>query len=229
MTAGLEQVRALVQGVIGKECWSIMASERTDFVIVLELGEKVRRELRLANPRLSFLQRTHEGEYSFLVECTWRLDGPGGVAVSCWDPNGLGGTMMGGLSELEGRRVTGVAVDHAGLDLTLTFEEGWVLRCLSTETDLKHKRGNWSFWAPEGLVSVGPRGRVDTASQAEATGRLLALKRKLAEDEGGLLELPRGRGPSPGSPRGPERRSTPSEPTERTTDDDPPVDVIDDE
>ncbi|MCK6544906.1 hypothetical protein L6R52_03500 [Myxococcota bacterium] len=224
MTVGLEAVRALVAGVIGKACWSVMASERTDYVIVLDLGEKIRRSLRLANPRLSFLQRTYEGEYSFLVECTWRLDGPRGVAVSCWDPNGLGGTMMGGLSELEGRTVTDVAVDHAGFDLTLHFDEGWTLRCLSTETDLKHKRGNWSFWAPDGLVSIGPRGKVETASHAEAHGRLLALKRKLAEDEDGPLALPRGRGASKGPPAPVGPPESPAAP-----DDDPPVTIIDDE
>ena len=40
------------------------------------MGEREPRSARLANPRLSFLQRTYEGSVGFLIECPWRLDGP---------------------------------------------------------------------------------------------------------------------------------------------------------
>lgn len=179
----------LLAQVKDKTCWSVLASERTDYVIVLEAGEKLRRSMRLANPRLSFLQRTFEGEYSFLIECAWRLDGPRGVVVSCYDPNGLGGTMLGGLAELEGRVIEDVAARHAGRDLELTFAGDYVLRCLSTETDVRRKRNNWALWSPAGLVTCGPRGLVRREARADAERRVVELKRRLhGEDEhGGLL------------------------------------------
>lgn len=223
MTAARDRILELLRGVVGRECWSVMASERTDYVIVLDLGEQRRRSLRLANPRLSFLQRTYEGEYSLLVECSWRLDGPRGVVVSCYDSAALEGSMRGGLSELEGRRVTGIDVANAAYDLTVELEDGYVLRCLSTEVDPKHRRGNWSFWSPDGLVTIGPRGKVEEESHSDAQGRLLALKRRLAEDEDGPVALPRGR-PTPPAPR-PKAPPAP----DGADDDDPPANVVDDE
>jgi hypothetical protein len=181
-----EQALEVVRQVLGKPCWSAIASERTDWVIALDLGEKVRRSMRLANPRLSFLQRTYEGEYSFLIESCWRLDGPEMVICTCYDSNKPGGAMLTGIAELEGRTVEAVDVSSPGCDLTIAFNEGIVLRCLSTESDPKTKRNNWSFWSPSGLVTVGPRGRVNRETQAEAEKRFRALQRSLAQEEDDL-------------------------------------------
>ena len=54
-----------------RDCWW---DER--LLLSLQMGEREPRSARLANPRLSFLQRTYEGSVGFLIECPWRLDGP---------------------------------------------------------------------------------------------------------------------------------------------------------
>lgn len=196
MRADPARISARLEQAFGKVCWSAIASERTDYVIVLDLGEKVRRSMRLANPRLSFLQRTYEGEYSFLVECAWRLDGPKGVITACYDSNEPGGLMHRGLREIEGRSLEGASIQGAAFDLTLAFSGGFSLRCLSTEIDPRSKRNNWSFWSPQGLVSIGPRGRSRTETRAEAERHFAKLKRSLAQDEDDVVSrLGRERGP----------------------------------
>jgi hypothetical protein len=193
----IDRALDLVRHVIGRSCWSAMSSQRTDWVIVLDLGQKHRRTMRLANPRLSFLQRTFEGEYSFLIECAWRLDGPDGVVASCFDENHPGGPMQKGLSALEGRAVEDVSVVNTALDLTITFAHGFVLRCLSTEVDPKRKRNNWSLWSPNGLVTIGPSGRLVIETSAEAEQRHRALKRSLAQEEDDVVSRFRDKEPSP--------------------------------
>jgi hypothetical protein len=179
----VERALEVLKSVIGELCWSAIASVKTDYVIALDLGEKRRRAMRLANPRLSFLQRTYEGEFSLLVECTWRLDGPRGVVASCFDSNQPGGMMHRALVDLESRMVEDIRVENAGRDLTVIFGDGYVLRTLCTETDPKRKRSNWSFWSPSGSVTVGPRGALAIESSAEAVRRLEEFKRTLANEE----------------------------------------------
>ena len=74
-----------LQDLVGLRCFSAIAGSGVEFAFALHLGEKQRRFLRLANQRLSFLQRTYEGSHMLVVECTWRLDGPDGVIASCFD------------------------------------------------------------------------------------------------------------------------------------------------
>jgi hypothetical protein len=189
VSGDLERQRALsmLRLAIGRPCWSAMASQRTDWVIVLDLGEKKRRSMRLANPRLSFLQRTFEGEYSFLIECVWRLDGASGVIASCFDENHPGGPMHKGLSQIVGSQLEHADISSAGFDLSLGFEGGYALRCMSTEVDPKRNRNNWSLWTPQGLVTIGPRGRLSVETSREAEKRHRAHKRTLAQEEDDLV------------------------------------------
>lgn len=193
MSSLAERVLDVLKDVRGQLCWSAIASHRTDYVVVLDCGAKQRRSMRLANPRLSFLQRTYEGEFSFLIECTWRIDGPAGVVASCFDSNDPGGLMLRALAELEGRTIEDARIEHMGCDLNLDLEGGYQLRCLSTETDPRGKRNNWSFWSPRGLVTVGPRGVLKIESPAEAERRFQKLKRSLAQEEEGVIPSIRGR------------------------------------
>jgi hypothetical protein len=188
-----ERVLEALKEVGGQPCWSAMASHRTDYVVVLDCGAKHRRSMRLANPRLSFLQRTYEGEFSFLIECTWRIDGPRGVVASCFDSNEPGGLMLKALAEIEGRTIEEARFENAGCDLTIRFEGGFELRCLSTETDPRRRRNNWSYWSPRGLVTVGPRGMLKLETAAEADRRFQKLKHSLAQEEEGLVSSIRGR------------------------------------
>ncbi|MEQ9499745.1 MAG: hypothetical protein RIT81_22895 [Deltaproteobacteria bacterium] len=163
-----QKLEALVKSLVGQPCWSAVAGDADDYALVLDFGEKHRRSLRLANPELTFLQRTYEGSHSLLVECPWRIDAPFGVAVSCFDARREDGKAKDALDQLLGREVVAVDATWPGFDLTLRLTDGWAVRVFCIEVDEKSGRKNWHCWTPGGLVVVGPRSRVELATSAEA-------------------------------------------------------------
>lgn len=172
----------LIGSLVGQPCWSAVAGDADDYALVLDLGEQQRRSLRLANPNLTFLQRTYEGSHSLLVECPWRVDAPFGVAVSCFDARRTDGRAKDALDQLAKRNVVAVEAEWPGYDLVVRFEDGWSLRAFAIETDDKSGRKNWHCWTPDGLVVVGPRSRVEHVTTAEAKATFLRLR--LAPFEG---------------------------------------------
>jgi hypothetical protein len=177
-----EDVRALVRDAAGKECWSVLATESGDDALVIDLGEKQRRSLRLANPHLSFVQRTYEGEFSFLIECVWRLDGSEGVIVTSLDEDRAHGVRTRKMKVLEGRSLKDAVVENEGYDLTLVFDGGYYLRCFAALA--AKRRINWSFASPSVRVSIHPFGRPEIESRKTMEKRLEALKRAIRGDEG---------------------------------------------
>lgn len=180
-----EDVRALVADAQGKQCWSVLATESGDDALVVDLGEKQRRSLRLANPALSFVQRTYEGEFSFLIECVWRLDGNEGVIATSLDEDRAHSVRTRKMRVLEGRSLKEARVEHEGYDLTLTFDGGYVLRCFSALA--AKKRANWSFASPAVRVTVHPFGRPEIESRKTVEKRLESLKRAIRGDEGDVV------------------------------------------
>lgn len=164
--------------MVGVPVWSAIAGPRGDYVLSLELGGKIRRSMRLANPKLSFLQRTYEGEYGLLVECPWRLDGPHGVVTSCLGLIGRKDPPLSDeLGEIEDSVIEAIDVIPPAWDLTVHLSGGYVLRCLSAEVDVARIRNNWSFWSPEGPLTIGPRGRVLEA----AGGNVDPIRKRMLE------------------------------------------------
>jgi len=175
----------LLSQLVGAECFSSIVGEAEDYAVVLHIGERQRRSLRLANPRLSFLQRTYEGSMGFLVECPWRIEHPDGVAATCFDPRGEAQAGTQAVEALVGQTVQHVEVLDPGYDLVLRMSQGWVLRAFCLETDRvaapppkeaeqaaarrfvppppakSARRRNWSVWTPEGTWVVGPRGGLE--------------------------------------------------------------------
>ncbi|MCB9650100.1 MAG: hypothetical protein H6730_26460 [Deltaproteobacteria bacterium] len=149
------RLRALLDGLVGQPCFNALLGAGADYSLVLDLGEPQRRSLRLANPRLSFLQRTYEGLAGLLVECPWRVEGPGGVAAACFEPRGPNEVGQQAIAELVERTVTAAAAEGPGFDLVLTLDDGWVLRAFAVQPG-----DNWSVWGPTGAVLVGPRSRL---------------------------------------------------------------------
>ena len=173
----------LLGRIAGQPCWSAIVGADDDYPFVLHFGEKRRRSLRLANPRLSFLQRTYEGEFSLLVECAWRVDGPTAVVASCWDPADVRQEALERLVDVTVRTVTAQA---PGYDLQLVFENGHALRCLSVETDVDRPRDNWHLYTPDALLKVGPRGRPDVKTTEEARVAFQRLRLSLIDESSDL-------------------------------------------
>ncbi|MEM7674825.1 MAG: hypothetical protein AAF449_02350 [Myxococcota bacterium] len=179
-----ERVHQLLGDVRDQPCWSAIAGSEADFPFVLHFGEQLRRSLRLANPRLSFLQRTYEGSISLLVECAWRIDSPEQVVASCWDTFEA---RRDALDCLVDQNVKTLTASAPGYDLVLEMEDGHTLRCLSVETDLERGRDNWHLYTPQALLRIGPRGRPDVRTTEEARAAFRKLRLSLI---GGSSDAP---------------------------------------
>lgn len=183
MEQKIAELEAALADLPGKRCFSAISGDGVEFAFILHLGERQRRSLRLANPRLSFLQRTFEGSHTLLVECTWRVDGPEGVVASCLDEAKPAGPRDAALEELTDRIVERVDVAAPGLDLTVRFEGGYSLLCFCTEVDERHDRSNWTYAWPGGLATVGPRSRLLLETTAEREAKLKRLAEPPPEEE----------------------------------------------
>lgn len=146
----------------GLPCFSTIVGDDVDYALVLDLGERRRRSLRLANPRLSFLQRTYEGAAGLLLECPWRIDGPDRVIASCFEPRGAKERGASAVADLVDRTVESARARAPGYDLELKLSGGWTLRAFALERSERPRRDNWSVWTPDGSVVVGPRSVLET-------------------------------------------------------------------
>lgn len=167
---------SLLGDLAGQSCWSAAAGLRRDWLIVLDLGERVRRSLRLANPVLSFQQRTYEGSHNVVVEGCWRLDGPDRVIATCLDVRAPNDRIEAALKELHGRTLTAARAEPPAHDLVLEFDGNFVLRAFVLEplpapaTSVPEgerlppppppPRCCWTVWTPRGTVMAGPHGRL---------------------------------------------------------------------
>lgn len=199
-TADYAHLRSLLDQVVGESLWSAITPSAGEYVAALDLGEQCRRSMRLANPRLSFLQRTYEGSFNFLIECPWRLEGPDGVITSYLslitpktDSEGhlrrpTKAHVAGGGSDVDlpdsdsppldalvDSVVEAVTLTPGTWDLRIEVSGGLALQCFCAEVGHEQIRNNWAFWSPTGLITVGPKSVLieQTRSQAEAAFRRL--------------------------------------------------------
>lgn len=183
-----------LEELVGRECWSAKAGLDREWLVVLDLGDKVRRSLRLANPTLSFEQRTFEGSHAVVVEGVWRVDGPDGVVVSCLDVRTPTDRLDAGLAELIGRKVESAEANPPAHDLRVRFEGGYVLHAFVLEPlpapkvsvpeggpppkPPRQPQACWTVWTPQGTVMVGPHGKLGdpkVPADPKPNGRRLEL------------------------------------------------------
>lgn len=181
------RLRFLVESLEGQPCFSTIVGEGDDYALVLDIGAKRRRSLRLANPRLSFLQRTFEGDCGLLVECPWRIEDEAQVIASCFDPRTPGGRGAAAVADLAERVVESVRTEPPGWDLTVRLSGGWTLRGFAIEPTARPRHepeasaqsspasstcapqgpapragaSNWAVWTPHGSLVVGPSSQLD--------------------------------------------------------------------
>lgn len=165
----------------GLPCFSTIVGGADDYALVLDLGEKRRRSLRLANPRLSFLQRTFEGDSGLLIECPWRIDAEDQVIASCFDRRGEGERGSEAVNDLVERTVLEATAEAPGWDLVVRLSGGWTVRAFALEPAprpprlqpasagekprveppaARAPRSNWAVWTPAGSMVVGPGGQL---------------------------------------------------------------------
>lgn len=181
--ARASEVGDLLKGLVGQPAWSAIIGPKGDYVLSIELGEKQRRQMRLANPRLSFLQRTYEGAHNLLIECPWRLDGPRGVVTTAFEAIDHAGPQLLELGEIVDHEIEKVEVTPPGYDLCLRFTGKFVLRAFAVEARKKGGRSNWSYWGPSGLVTIGAKGKVVEQSRADAQKGFEKFVKSLGDEE----------------------------------------------
>jgi hypothetical protein len=181
----IDRLNERLSTAVGQIVWSGVVGPRGDSVIALELGEKLRRAVRLSNPDLSFVHRTFEGSHRFVIECPWRLDGPDGVVATSSALMSRDAPPSLELAELAQRTVEHAASGPLGLDLEIVFSGGYRLHCLATEIGKAaagRKRGNWSYWCPEGSAGVGPGGQIQLETRAQAEAGFRRLKKQIQDE-----------------------------------------------
>jgi hypothetical protein len=135
----LRGLQAVVDQLRGVTCWR--ARHRYGGELVLDLGA----QQQYRHPRLAGRDRG-----------TWVL----GTRASPWDvaeqePSTEANGDAGALPEIEGARVSAAEVGFPGLELTLRFDNGAVLR-IAPDPD-EHEVASWELFTASGMyLQVGP-------------------------------------------------------------------------
>jgi hypothetical protein len=173
---------------------------------LLELGKRRLHPRRIPNSALTHEQREYEGEHSLFVQCHWEMRFPNGAPGAHRRSEGSRSLEL--LDRVEGLVIAAATVDERKLDLTVTFDNGVLLR---VDPTVRPSRlgGGYSVRIDRVYWSVGDDGRV-TEERAPTLTRdehallleaiderrpdlrslvaeLVAGERRLSADEGNAL------------------------------------------
>jgi hypothetical protein len=162
-TSPTRELEQLLQGVLGKECWSVVPGSGSDCIIGLDFGKRVKHDQPIMNPKLTVEQQHYKGEYGLLIYCDWALK-LGAIELTTWED------MFDELEESEyelnkvvGQRVVEIDVIPPRLDLDIHFDNGLCLeiRCVGTGDAEERDSAHYIYFFPDEAVSVLPGGRLD--------------------------------------------------------------------
>lgn len=150
---GLEKLFINAIGKLnGKICWSIIGgSERSD--ISIKFGKKIPRKKPIPNIHLTDDEKLYEGEYSFLIECTWRLESNDKVLHSWMDASPQNKLLQKRLKRLINSKVKKVEVSLPFYDLSIYFSNSLCLKIFCDQTTDEYD--NYSFYTPGKVYTVG--------------------------------------------------------------------------
>jgi hypothetical protein len=160
-----ESFKRNLNRLIGKQCVGFTAGEAAGSVVDLEFGLRRPRKVPLNNPILTEEQRSGEPEYSFLIECVWRLDSPSSVVCGAWDENCIGGRMLVGLEGIAGQAVISAQLATPGLDLELVFSNRWSLKVFCDQVNEADQSDNYNFYCPDRIFTVGTKSQLSEESR----------------------------------------------------------------
>jgi hypothetical protein len=120
-TASHNDIEAILERIVGEECWAIIAGPGTGTVILLDLGAKLPRVEEVDNPNLSEDECKFEAPYSIQVWCAWRVEVAGRVVGSAVALPETGWWERSGLAQVRGRRLTSFELSMPIPDLRLHF------------------------------------------------------------------------------------------------------------
>lgn len=146
-------LRQVLEAIVNKPCWGVIAGPGTGSHISLDFGGKQPRERPLKNPHLTDDQQRFEGEYVLYVTCTWRLQLRDRVICSSTSSNAKDGPLQKGLGRLVDDIVNQVSVGPPAFDVEIRFQSGLVLLVfcdISNDED----EDNYSIFCPQGILTV---------------------------------------------------------------------------
>jgi hypothetical protein len=155
-----DTVLSALKHFIGRRCVGFSAGKGTGSVVSLEFEPRRPRQKPLTNPHLTEEQRTSDAEYALFVECSWRLDDPREVICGAWDDNSTGGTMLRGLQGIVGHKVEFLRLGEPGLDLEISFENGWIFRIFCDQVNEEDRTDNYSVFSRGEVWVIGTKSRL---------------------------------------------------------------------
>jgi hypothetical protein len=105
------------------ECWSVVGGRGTGSVILIKLGERVRREREIANSSLTEEERQFDPLFSLMIWCSWRVEMSRKVVGSWVALTESGELEPTGALGMKGRHLTGFHLDDPIPDLQLDFDD----------------------------------------------------------------------------------------------------------
>ncbi len=154
-----EQIKRVFDGALGKSCWHVTVGAPTSPEFSLALGDRVKRQKPLQNPRQSEVFRQNEGEVSIFIRCVWRLEQGSFVIVSS---NDTVLKVKRGLRRIVDHKFIGFKVEKPAWDLSLEFTGGLRLRIFCEHTEQKsNSRRNWQARVGTSQVFAGPGTRLE--------------------------------------------------------------------
>lgn len=155
MTVSSPEVVNALRRLEGQVCWNVSAGGAAASSFSLALGDRIPRKRELRNPEASDEYRRFEGAHTFLVWCSWRLDGPDDSLVS--SDNSTERITSTLRSSLEGLRPLRTTVRTRAHDVELEFERGLTLHVFCDRAQGDASSGdNWQLESPDGIIAVGP-------------------------------------------------------------------------
>jgi hypothetical protein len=121
--ASRSEIETALSGVVGEECWAIIAGPGTGSVILLDFGAKLPREHKLHNDALSDEEREFESSYSVHIWCSWRVETATEIVGSWVAMQNENWWDRSGLARLKGRSLTRFNLRDGIPDLRLDFGE----------------------------------------------------------------------------------------------------------
>jgi hypothetical protein len=110
-------------------------------------------------------QRHARGEWTVMIEWSWRVERPRSIHFGSWSTERR---ITGGVARLAGERVAGIAVEGRIPELSIAFASGRVLRTFMTAEG----QPAWTVFLPGGSWITVERGRMvhETSNAAPGAG-----------------------------------------------------------
>lgn len=144
--ADLDQLRAILGGVVGEICWGPRVGYAEE--LKLDIGAHIPYTNRL-------LKGKEHGSWMFGSRGTaWELTSANSLWVSSDDEEDV---IRQKIQVIKDTTITDIDVRYPDLDLILTFSNGYQLTILPTEDDDEYEVAYWELFTPNKMiVEAGP-------------------------------------------------------------------------